>query len=158
MDGLLIIVFVLFVLLIPAAMLAVSWVVGESFERRLADDVDRRHAAVSGLTVSTLSTPRHTGNVEARLVSGSIVVGVDYFKMAVFSIKQLFGGSFPPIARIATLGRRAALVRLMEEAQRLGAVEVINVRFETSTIRVATSDSNTAKSEVFCHGTALIPR
>ena len=158
MEALFVFVLVVFVLLIPAALLAVSWVVGGAFERQLTAEVDQREAAVGDVVVSTLTTPRYTGVVDSTLVVGSIVVGVDYFKTAVFSFRQLFGGSFPPIARIAALGRRAALVRLKEQARELGAVEVINVRFETSTIRTGTNESSSAKSEVFCHGTALIPR
>ena len=53
---------------------------------------------------------------------------------------------------------REALLRMKEEANRLGATIILNARYETSRLGQAQGRSGLPSSEVVCYGTALLPR
>ncbi len=89
---------------------------------------------------------------------GATVVASDYLKTFVANLKNLFGGELKSFASLMDRSRREARLRMVEEARRQGAIGVINVRFETSQIGAATSQSKgSGMSEVICYGTAIMP-
>ena len=53
-------------------------------------------------------------------------------------------------------GRREALLRMKEEARRLNATEIFNVKMETASISKGAGNS-IGSVEVYAYGTALIP-
>jgi len=85
-------------------------------------------------------------------------MGVDAWRTFVLGLVNLVGGEAPQVDRIMQRARREALVRLKEEARALGAIEVVNLRIDTSTISSRQGNSGRGTGEILCHATALVPR
>ena len=89
------------------------------------------------------------------LVTGQVVIASDYLKNFFAQYRQLFGGEMKSYQTMMQRGKAEARLRMIEEAKRLGATAVINVRFETSQIGQARGKA-AAMSEVLCYGTAVM--
>ena len=94
--------------------------------------------------------------VAASLVTGSTAVSVDYFKRVAATLRNLFGGSVSAYETLLDRARREAVLRMKEEARKLGATLIVNVRIETSSISGAKGNNKSiACVEVLASGTAL---
>jgi uncharacterized protein YbjQ (UPF0145 family) len=94
----------------------------------------------------------------ATLVVGSVVIAEDYFKRVAAVLKGLVGGRIGSYESLLERGRREAIVRMKEQARRLGAVHVVNVRLETSSLSEDWSGRRPMFSaEFIAYGTALAP-
>ena len=93
-----------------------------------------------------------TGVASARLVQGSVVVSIDYFKRFLAGLINLVGGTVTPYETLVDRARREALLRMKQEAHDMDVI--VNVRLETSSL-----GQNARKSigsvEVLAYGTAL---
>jgi uncharacterized protein YbjQ (UPF0145 family) len=101
--------------------------------------------------------PPRTPAPESRLVSGSVVVSVDYFKRVMAGVRALVGGHLNSYESLLERGRREALLRMKEEARRLNASEIFNVKVETASISKGAGNS-IGSVEVYAYGTAFISR
>lgn len=92
---------------------------------------------------------------EARLVTGSVVVSIDYFKRFVAILKSIFGGNIRSYETLIDRARREATLRMKEMAK--GADMILNIRLETCSIGGGTAnDRNSIGSvEVLAYGTAI---
>lgn len=146
-------------IVIPLIGVGIALVVAPILERRHYADLEEREAAVEGMTVHDLSSAVvATGPVRPYMVTGSVVMGVDWWKGFMLMLVNLVGGDVPSVDRVMTRARREAILRMTEEARALGAVEVVNTRIETSTISSQKGDSGKGSGEILVHGTALVPR
>jgi uncharacterized protein YbjQ (UPF0145 family) len=94
------------------------------------------------------------------LVSGSVVMGSDYFRQFIASLKQIFGGRLGSFEAMLDRGRREAILRMKEEAQKMGAKAIFNVRLETSTLSSMQENGKDGLAcvELVAYGTAWCPR
>ena len=93
----------------------------------------------------------------ATLVVGSVVIAEDYFKRVAASLKSLVGGNLRSYESLLERGRREAIVRMKQEARRLGATHVVNVRLETASLSEDWSAQRPMFSaEFIAYGTALV--
>ena len=83
------------------------------------------------------------------------MVAADYFKAVAAALKTLIGGQMKSLEKMQERARREAVLRMTEEAQRIGAKAVTNVRIETSTI-AGKRQGSCAGVEVIAFGTALL--
>lgn len=90
--------------------------------------------------------------VSAALVTGSMVVSIDYFKRALGALRSIIGGPVQSHETLLDRARREAVLRLKESCK--GAHEVVNLRIETSSISGKTPNS-VACVEVLAYGTAI---
>ena len=91
------------------------------------------------------------------LVVGSVVIAEDYFKRVAAGLKSLIGGNIRSYETLLERGRREAIVRMKQEARRLGATEVVNVRLETASLSADWSGRRPMFSaEFIAYGTALV--
>jgi uncharacterized protein YbjQ (UPF0145 family) len=91
------------------------------------------------------------------LVVGSVVIAEDYFKRVAASLKSLFGGNLRSYETLLERGRREAIVRMKENARRLGAARIVNVRLETASLSEQWSGRRPMFSaEFIAYGTALL--
>ena len=100
--------------------------------------------------------PRLARPMDPVLVSGSVVVGSDFFRLLIATLRKVVGGNYRSYENMLERARRHALVRLKQQARAQGASMVFNVRFSTSRI----SDSRqgeAAQVEVLAYGTAYVP-
>ena len=91
------------------------------------------------------------------MVSGSVVVSVDYFKRFLAALRNLFGGRVISYESLLDRGRRESLLRMKQQAEELGAGMVFNVKYETASISKGRRDT-IGSIEVLAYGTALIDR
>lgn len=140
--------FIVFVVL-----MLLGYFVGKLREKKHYRSIREREAATLHQPALTfdpdLLVPNQTSS---KLVSGSVVVSVDYFKRFLSSFRLLFGGELKAYSPLLDRGRREALLRMKEECP--DADMFINTRMETSTISSGSKDA-VGTVEVIAYGTAI---
>ncbi len=150
------IVFGLFWLLIVVGAPIVFIVVGRVREKNHFEDIAKREGLHHGFPVIDIAQlPAGMTASRGELVTGQVVIASDYLKNFFAQYRQLFGGEMKSYQTMMQRAKAEARLRMIEEAKRLGATAVINVRFETSQIGQARGKS-AAMSEVLCYGTAVM--
>lgn len=134
-------------------LLIVGYITGTIIERRHYKSIETREEALLYLPTTALKTPIYDEEIRSvALVSGSVVISIDYFKKFLAGLVNLFGGSISSYETLVDRARREAILRLKEEAK--NASEIINLRIETSSINQKTANSVGA-IEVIAYGTAI---
>ena len=90
------------------------------------------------------------------LVSGNVVISVDYFKRFAAGVAGVFGGRIRYYESLLERGRREAILRMREAAANRGAQAVFNVKLETASVSKGASKT-IGSIEVLAYGTAVIP-
>lgn len=88
----------------------------------------------------------------SELVTGSVVISVDYFKRMLAGLRALIGGPVQSYETLLDRARREAILRLKESCP--GANQIINLRLETATISNGAGNS-IGSVEVLAYGTAI---
>ena len=144
-------------LLVPLGLLLGAYFTGTAIEKRHFRKLRmREHASRRFLTVTFPYVPPNQEVVETMLVTGSVVISVDYFKRFIAGLRMLVGGRITSYEPLLDRARREALMRMKEAARSKGFHAVTNVRLETS--RIASSSGNnkgTAAVEILAFGTGL---
>jgi len=145
--------------LIPfIVLIAIGVIFGSYNERRHFERLRSDEAALSHMLQTNLKNiPEvHAKDLEegAILVTGSVVVALDYFKKIAAKIKALFGGSLRSYETMLDRARREAVVRMLKEADALGATAVHNIRIEFSAI-AGNNPANPGGAELLAYGTAV---
>ena len=136
--------------------LGLGYGVGRLAERRHYRSIFAREDQFRDLIVVTCKTPPPgTAAPEIRLVMGSVVISVDYFKRFLASLRLVFGGRVHTYESLLDRGRREAILRMQANARALGATMIFNMRFETASISKGARDT-LGSVEVLAYGTALI--
>lgn len=137
-------------------LLALGYGVGRYAEHRHYKSIFEREDALRDIpAVATKRAPWGDPVPESYLVSGSVVVSVDYFKRFVAGLRNLVGGRVTTYESLLDRARREAILRMKEEAQALGGHIVFNVKVETASI--SKGRENTVGSvEVLAYGTAFV--
>ena len=91
--------------------------------------------------------------MSAQLVSGCVVISIDYFKQFLASLKNLVGGNVVSYETLVDRGRREAILRMKEAAQSPDII--VNLRIETSTLGRSANERGIGSVEVFAYGTAI---
>jgi len=139
--------------LIPVALIFLGFVTGKVIELRHLRRLALREAALRDIGICNLRTvPAELGERESFLVTGSVVIATDYFKVFAAGLRGLFGGEMKTYRSLMSRARREAVVRMLEQTRQLNAGSVWNVRLETSTIQ---GKRRPGGIEVFVYGTAV---
>lgn len=138
-------------------LLMITYFIGSYIEKRHFDDIRTREARYRGFPVITFPTvPGDWQVASVELVTGSVVVSLDYFKRFLASLRALVGGRIRSYEPLLDRARREALLRMIESAVAQGYDGVINVRLETSRLASARGNSEgTAGIEMLAFGTAI---
>ena len=88
------------------------------------------------------------------LVAGAAVIANNYFISFLSGFKRFFGGEMKGYTGMCSDARRLALVRMLQDAEKLGANAVCNVRFETAAIDAGESRRKAGGVELIAYGTA----
>ena len=91
---------------------------------------------------------------EGRLVGGSVVISVDFFKRFVAGLRSLVGGRVNAYESLLDRARREALLRMKEDAIKHDIETIVNVKLETSSITKGQANQVGAV-EVYAYGTGL---
>lgn len=100
--------------------------------------------------------PHEFQRYQCQLVTGNVVISVDYFKALLATLRNLVGGSVVAYESLLDRARREALLRMQADARALGATAVLNLKFDTSRIS-GSAGQNVGSVEVLAYGTAMIP-
>ncbi|MFQ5513474.1 MAG: YbjQ family protein [Myxococcota bacterium] len=134
-----------------------TYLIGSWIERRHYRILRRREKASQRFAAMTLPrVPEDWKIRDAQLVSGSVVISIDYFKRFLAGLRGLIGGRVRSYETLLDRARREAIMRAKEAARDAGFNAVINLRLETS--RLASSSKRregTAGVEVLAFGTGI---
>lgn len=141
-------------IIILAVLVSLGYFFGRMAEKRHYTLIqDRERDFLSLITVSSkfpISAPEQISN--SKLVSGSVVISVDYFKRMLAALRNIFGGSVQSYETLLDRARREAVLRMKESCP--GAAEIINLRIETSSISKGQKNS-IGSVEILAYGTAI---
>lgn len=142
---------------LPLLALVVAYFIGSVIERRHFRNIRAREEQLHGYPVVSFDTmPADWHASSATLVTGSIVISLDYFKRVIAGLRGLVGGRIKTYEPLLERARREALLRMTESAREQGYDAVINVRLETSRLANARGDGKgTAGVEMLAFGTAV---
>jgi len=136
------------------ALVALGYFVGQFLEKRHYRSITERERGLVNLV--TTSSKRPVGDIpavtESRLVQGSMVVSVDYFKRFLAALRNFFGGNVRSYETLVDRARREAILRLKESCP--DAKQIINLRIETSSIFKG-ERSQVGSVEVLAYATAI---
>ncbi len=134
-------------------LLTVGYASGTWLEKRHFKRIKQKEEEFVSLPATMLKRPLNDKEIkDVRLVNGSVVISIDYFKKFVASLMNFFGGRISTYETLVDRARREALLRMKEDAGE--ASEIINIRIETSSISKNASQ-NIGAVEVLAYGTAI---
>jgi uncharacterized protein YbjQ (UPF0145 family) len=142
---------------LPILILVIAYFIGSWIEKKHFNNIREREAKTHGFPVVSFNTMPDDWNVNgSHMVSGSIVVSLDYFKRVIAGLKGLVGGRIKTYEPLLERARREAILRMTEEAQQQGFDAIFNVRLETSRLANARRDGKgVAGVEMLAFGTAV---
>ena len=142
---------------LPLIILMIAYFIGSTIEKRHFANIRKREEAIHGFPVVSFNTmPEDWNASSANLVTGSIVISLDYFKRVIAGLRGLVGGRIKTYEPLLERARREALLRMTESAREQGYDPIFNVRLETSRLANARRDGKgTAGVEMLAFGTAV---
>jgi uncharacterized protein YbjQ (UPF0145 family) len=138
---------------IPLFLLTLGYTLGKRFEIQHDQSIHEREKdwiSIPALNIKTVEHPQPIAT--SKLVVGSVVVSVDYFKRFLTFFRHLFGGELSAYSSIIDRGRREAILRMKEQAP--DSDLFLNCRLETSTISKG-KRKRVACMEIFAYATAI---
>ena len=137
-------------------LLVFAYFTGSWIERRHYKTIRNREARWSRLpAISFRQVPSGWEVLDSGLVTGSVVISVDYFKRFLAGLRSLVGGRVKSYESLLDRARREAILRLKKQAMDRGYHAVVNVRLETSRMANARGKEGTAGLEILAFGTGL---
>ena len=143
-------------LIVFLVLLGLGYFVGQMLEKSHYRSIRQREGElrhIPAIASSKLSSDLEP--CDTQLVAGNVVISVDFFKKFVAGLRTLVGGRITTYEGLIDRARREALLRMKEEAHRLGAHLVFNIKMETSSISKGKRDT-IGSVEVLAYGTAII--
>lgn len=143
-------------LIIVVFLMVLGYSAGRLTEKRHYASIRSREKNLSDIAVTNTkkTAVNHENISEARMVSASVVISLDYFKRFLAALRNFFGGNVRSFETLLDRGRREAALRLKEQC--LDADILCNMRIETSVIGQHANRKNSLGSiEVLAYGTAL---
>ena len=145
-----------FEIAITLILLALGFIFGRHAEKKHFHSIIKREAALADIVVVASKHITERDNKKpGLLVTGSVVISVDYFKRFLAMLRTLFGGRVRSYENLLDRARREAILRMKEEARSLNAERIFNIKLETASIS-KNAAGNIGSVEVFAYGTAII--
>ena len=144
-------------IIIFLSLLALGYGFGRHAEKKHYKSIIKREEKLRGLPAIAAKTPTMLSKPsESRLVVGSVVVSVDYFKRFISVLRNLVGGRVTSYESLIDRARREAVLRMKAQAKEMGADLIFNTKFETASIYQGRGNQ-VGSVEVLAYGTAIIP-
>ncbi len=134
----------------------IALIIGYTIEKRHYISIRQREAATMNLpAIPSREWDMDREVADARMVTASVVISIDYFKRFIGGLRNIIGGRIRAFETILDRGRREALLRMKEACP--GTDIIVNLRFETSTISKTKQNGKQAVGciEVVAYGTAI---
>lgn len=139
---------------IPAVLIVFGFFAGSLIERRHFRRIIKKENGLRDILVFAIRrAPKDLALSEPKLVCGSAVISVDYFKKFAADLRGIIGGRVGTYETLYERARREAIVRMKDEARRHGGNVVLNLKIETARIYVGGGRA-TVSVESMAYGTA----
>ena len=139
--------------LLPLLLVLLAMVTGTLLEKAHFRNIEKRERQLRHLAVLTgKEYPTEQTVTESRLVCGSVVVSIDYFKRFLAGLRNIFGGEVRSYCSLLDRGRREAILRMKEQCG--NASLILNLRVETSSVSQG-KKKTIGSTEVLAYGTAI---
>ncbi|ENW04581.1 YbjQ family protein [Acinetobacter beijerinckii] len=142
MDGL------IFQIVIFLILFSVGWGFGRHIEQKHLRELDEKEKQYAHIRIDTNRFVETNSN--GQMISSNVVISHDYFKYVLATIRNFFGGRLVSYESIVERARREAMLRLKQEADRIGANHIMGVRLSTTELGM-----QGGMVEVFAYGTAI---
>ncbi|MDA3972317.1 MAG: heavy metal-binding domain-containing protein [Desulfobulbaceae bacterium] len=144
-------------LIVFITLLALGYFFGILAEKKHFKSINKREKLHLRLPTTSLKRPLGTlpPVTESSLVSGNVVISVDYCKRILAGLRNIFGGQVSAYETLVDRARREAILRMKESCP--NATQLINLRIETSSISKG-AKQQIGSVEVLAYGTALYCR
>ena len=139
--------------LFAGLLLIIGIVFGSMNERKHFTQIEKAEAELSDIKVLNIKTLPDNLEKGGALVTGNVVIAVDYFKVFIAGFIMLFGGRMNAYEKMMERARREALIRMQREAKELGADAIYNTRIEFSA--VGQRPNKIGGAELLAYGTAV---
>ena len=142
-------------LIIFLVLMTLGYGVGTFLEKRHYRSIHRREKEFLNLPAVTLKTAHYTPDqvASARLVYGSAVISIDYFKKILAGLRNVFGGTVKSYESLVDRARLEATLRMKEMAG--DAAVIVNVRIETASVGKQANKKSVGCLEAVAYGTAI---
>jgi len=140
----------------PLILVAIGLIVGTVVERKHYQSIRSREKANLNLPLITLREYQGDKTIlKSHLVTGSVVVSVDYFKRFLAALRNLFGGQVLAYESLVDRARREAILRMKANCPEANII--INLKIETSSISKQSKSGPRAVGcvEAIAYGTAI---
>lgn len=136
-------------LVIFVCLFCIGWYFGRRAEHKHLQELLVAEAALSHIRLG--SRRFETRQQPGQLITANVVISHDYFKWVWSQIHNFFGGRLTTYESLLDRARREAIVKLKQQAQKVGAVEILALRLVTTEI-----GENGGMVEVLAYGTAIV--
>jgi len=143
-------------LILLIILLALGYTAGTIAEKRHYKSIEKRENKLLKLPAVTLKDvyDKESPILRTRLVQGSAVISVDYFKRMLAALRNLVGGEMKSYESLVDRARREATLRMKEMAW--DADIILSLRIETSAIGNSANRRKAIGSiEAIAYGTAI---
>ena len=141
-------------IILTIVLISLGYFFGRRAESKHYKSIIAREKQMNALPAMASRRPPNDGSYEQMLVSGSVVIGTDYFKSFVAGLRNIFGGRMTTYESLLDRARREAVLRMKDEAKNLGAESIFNVKYETSNL-AGQKRKKMPVIEIHAYGTAL---
>ncbi len=135
-------------------LLALGYGFGHYAETRHYKSIIQRETELRNIPVITTKFPPLDRPVNVELVTGSVVISIDFFKRFLAALRNLVGGRVTAYESLLDRARREAILRMKQQTLGLGGHIIFNVKLETASIHKGRGSVGSV--EVLVYGTALI--
>ncbi|MFC1631985.1 YbjQ family protein [Candidatus Omnitrophota bacterium] len=137
--------------------ISLGYFAGNMIERAHYQQLETKEMEFIRMPVVTSKDIEDKGLIaQSRLVTGSVVISLDYFKRFLAGLRKIVGGRIKSYETLLDRGRREAILRMKQAAKNQGADMIINMRFETSGIgTVSKKKDSVGCFEILAYGTAV---
>jgi uncharacterized protein YbjQ (UPF0145 family) len=142
-------------ILVVCVLLALGYGFGTLAERRHYASICKREEELGPVMIFAARFPPDPERPrESRLVSGQVVISVDYFKAFVAGLRSLVGGRVTSYEGLLDRARREAILRMKQDALDLAPCKIFNVKIETASISKGAGNA-LGTVEALAYGTAV---
>ena len=144
----------MFDLIILITLIALGYFAGSRAEKKHYRSINEREEAFLYMPAVTVKNISNQGEIEqAKLVTGSVVISVDYFKRILAGLRAIVGGRVKSYETLLDRARREAVLRMKEKVR--SADMIVNLRIETSSISKGRRQKSVGTIEALAYGTAI---
>lgn len=142
-------------IIIFISLLALGYGFGRRSEAKHYQSIIEREEQLQIIpAITSKHLPQDKNIIHSQLVTGSVVVSVDYFKRFIAAMRSLAGGRITSYETLLDRARREAILRMKQQTKDEGSDIILNVKLETASIYKGRG-SNIGAVEVLAYGTSL---